>query len=840
MVMRRWLLKKISLLCLQHYRKLLLLFVLVLGIAFFLTGRIRFDPNFLKLFPTEKGPIQLYMENLQETGSFDYLFVLLEKEGGGEDPKPLIDFGREIANKLEALEIGGEKAFKRVRFQKVEDEDLNQIKPILTFFLTHPSLFLDLADIPKLEERWSGEGIRNQVRKNRSILVGPSSLIMKDLILMDPFEMRWLLLGRWSQGTKGLEFDEESNFLLSKDHHSLLIMTEPRHPATDLNFSKILIETLEKEVSPLQEKGLQVSFTGAHPIAISESKVLRLDMQSSLLLSLILVLILFFYAYRRWIILLFVGVPLMGGIQLTMGIASITLGTLNILTSAFAAILVGLGIDFAIHLYDRYHQERASGAEVSSAIETTLTQTGAGIWIGAFTTIFAFAALFFSRVQGIIELAFLISVGLLCSLFCIYLILPSFLIWIEKKRSLYSYPPLQSFRFKSFSVFLKRNPLPVLLLSIGITFIFLFFAFQIKVEKDFRNLRPKGLESLQVFERMVRSYGGRKIEAITIHKGEDLSALLSKEEGIAALLGRYQREGKIDSYLSLSQLIPSPEKQKGVVKAIRESFDLERIKKNFIDELKRNGFKIDPFRPFLGVLDELKRGEVEIFTPEALMVSLNQGAFQRSIGNLLVKKGEGYQIISHLYYEKGKLSLDQLEKEMKGVSITGVERVEMEILRIVKEDLFLFTPIAFLIVLLFVFIHFRDWKVTFLTLIPLVMGLIGMVGSMSLLGIRLHFVNAVILPMIIGMGIDNSVHLMHRFLEDGGRDASLTLPKIGRAMILCSLTTMLGFGSLVTARYPALSAMGWITILGMGFCLLASLCFLPILLILWGPKLDES
>jgi predicted RND superfamily exporter protein len=174
-------------------------------------------------------------------------------------------------------------------------------------------------------------------------------------------------------------------------------------------------------------------------------------MQSSFISSLILVLILFFYAYRRWVTLLFAGLPLFGGIQLTMGIASITIGSLNILTSAFAAILVGLGIDFAVHIYDRYHQERASGADISSAVETTLTQTGRGIWTGAFTTIFAFAVLFFSRVQGIVELAFLVSVGLLCALLCIYFVLPSFLVWMDKRKKPYPYTPLQTFRFKKLS-----------------------------------------------------------------------------------------------------------------------------------------------------------------------------------------------------------------------------------------------------------------------------------------------------------------------------------------------------------------------------------------------------
>jgi predicted RND superfamily exporter protein len=90
--------------------------------------------------------------------------------------------------------------------------------------------------------------------------------------------------------------------------------------------------------------------------------------------------------------------------------------------------------------------------------------------------------------------------------------------------------------------------------------------------------------------------------------------------------------------------------------------------------------------------------------------------------------------------------------------------------------------------------------------------------------------------MIIGMGIDNSIHLMHRYQEGVGNDAAYALSATGRAMTMCSVTTMLGFGSLVTARYQALSTMGWVTILGMGFCLVASLTLLPTILTLWRGR----
>jgi predicted RND superfamily exporter protein len=834
-------LKKISYLCLHHYRKILLIFFIVLGIAFLLTGRLRFDPNFLKLFPAGKGPIKLYMENLQEAGTFDLLFILLEKKEG-VDAQRLIESGREISENLKRLEIDGKRAFKTVRFQKIEEEDLEGAKPTLSLFLTHPYLFVDQEDIPKLKEKWSEEGIKKQVRKNKATLISHASFAMKDFIQMDPFEIRWLFMEKWKQGMKGLEFDESNNFFLSKDQGSLLIITEPERPATDLSFSKSLMEALEKSISlspSAQDKSVKVSLTGAHPIAMAESKILRFDMQSSLISSLILVLILFLYVYRRWITLLFAGLPLFGGIQLTMGIASITIGSLNILTSAFAAILVGLGIDFAVHIYDRYHQERASGADISSAVETTLTQTGRGIWTGAFTTIFAFAVLFFSRVQGIVELAFLVSVGLLCALLCIYFVLPSFLVWMDKRKKPYPYTPLQTFRFKKLSSILERNPLSSFFLLIAITLFFLFFAFRIEVERDFRNLRPKEIESLQVFERMARAFGGRKLEAITIHEGKDLSSLLSKEEAIVRVFEKYQKNGKVDSFVSVSQFISSPEKQREVVRTIQGSMDLEKVRKNFVKELNENGFEVSGFQPFIRGLEELEKGKEKIYPPETLMASLNQGPLKKGLENLLAKRGESYKMVSHLYYQKGKLSLEQLEKELQGVSITGAEKVESEILRIVEEDLFFLTPIAFLIVLILVFLHFRRWRTTLVTLMPLVMGLVWMAGAMSLFGIRINFVNAVILPMIIGMGIDNSVHLMHRFLEGGGRDAGHALRSTGRAMAMCSLTTMLGFGSLATARYQALSTMGWVTILGIGFCLIAALCFLPTLLILWEQKRRE-
>ncbi len=839
--MRKRILRNVARLCLRHHRKVLLLFLVAFGIAFLLTGRLTFDPDFLKLFPADEGAIKLYLEHLKGRGTFDLLYLLLEKPEGMELGR-FIDFGREMAEGIQRLKIHGTPAFHRVRFQKVEPEDLERALPALLLFLTHPYLFLKEEDLPGLREKWAETEIAKQVQKNRRILISQASFVMKDLVQIDPFELRWLFLERWRTGMRGMEFEERSPYLLSRDGNVLLIVAEPLRPATDLAFARSLMEEMERYVfSALagENRNIRVSWTGAHAIATAEASTLRFDMESSFIVSLILVLLLFLFVYRRWITLLFVGLPLVGGIQLTMGVASLTLKSLNLLTSAFAAILVGLGIDFGLHLYDRYQQERSFGREISSAMEIALVETGSAIWTGAFTTISAFAILFLSRVRGIMELAFIVSVGLLCALLCITFVLPSFLIWIDSRKKAYGYPILQTLKFETLSSFLREHPRAVLLGFAGLTIFLTIQAFQIGVERDLRNLRPKEIPSLEVLERMAKAFGGRRGEAMIIQEGEDVASLMKKGEETIQILKRYQKEGKIDSFVSLTSLIPSPERQREMAGLLRESFDLKRVKEDFLHALRSNGFEVKEFDGLLRSLEAIRLGNEPVFQIEALLAGLEGSPFKSGVESLLQKRGETFRLITPIYYQKGRLSFETLARELPGVSLTGAEKVEAEILQLVREDLFLLSPLSFLMIFLLVFSHFRRWKLTLLTLVPLMTGLVWMLGAIALFGIRINFVNAVVLPMVIGMGIDNSIHLMHRYLEGGG-DPFSALKATGRAMTMCSVTTMLGFGSLVTARYQALSTMGWVTILGMGFCLIASLTLLPSLLRLLGGRRDHA
>ena len=133
-------------------------------------------------------------------------------------------------------------------------------------------------------------------------------------------------------------------------------------------------------------------------------------------------------------------------------------------------------------------------------------------------------------------------------------------------------------------------------------------------------------------------------------------------------------------------------------------------------------------------------------------------------------------------------------------------------------------------IIVFLLIDFRSIRNTLLGLIPLIMGATWMVGLMALFGIKFNFTNFMALPLIIGIGIDDGVHILHRYKIEGPGKIPVLLRFTGRAILLTSLTTMIGFGSWGLASHRGIASMGQVLFLGVGSCFISSAVVLPALL----------
>ena len=171
-------------------------------------------------------------------------------------------------------------------------------------------------------------------------------------------------------------------------------------------------------------------------------------------------------------------------------------------------------------------------------------------------------------------------------------------------------------------------------------------------------------------------------------------------------------------------------------------------------------------------------------------------------------------------------------KTLKGLDgkapvVSGKPMVWADVLHAMKTD-GLWTAVAALsTVLLLVLLFERRLAAVCMIMLPLTLGLGFSVGLMALLDIKLNFFNMLALPTVLGIGVDDGVHMYHRYRELGRGSARYVVRTTGMAALLTTLTTTVGFGSLLTANHFGLNSLGLLSIIGIAAALLTTLLILP-------------
>jgi uncharacterized membrane protein YdfJ with MMPL/SSD domain len=147
---------------------------------------------------------------------------------------------------------------------------------------------------------------------------------------------------------------------------------------------------------------------------------------------------------------------------------------------------------------------------------------------------------------------------------------------------------------------------------------------------------------------------------------------------------------------------------------------------------------------------------------------------------------------------------------------------------------------AFCAIVVVLVLDFRSPRRTLIALAPLALGLTFAVGVLGLFGLPLNPANMIALPLVLGVGVDNGVHVLHDFLARKSEGQNLLSRAIGRGVLVKALTTMIGFGTLMISSQRGLAGLGFILTLGVGCCMLTALVFLPALLRVLGRRPETA
>jgi predicted RND superfamily exporter protein len=677
-------------------------------------------------------------------------------------------------------------------------------------------------------------------------------------------------------------------YFISQDKR-ILFMTV-KHTFNEMDIEKYVAST--DSIQAILNKNLETfpdvnaGLTGSIPLQRDEMYYTQRDMGFGLILALVLVMMLFVLTFRMFSIPILAGVNLILAIIITVGLVAIYPGRLNIMTAMFGVILVGLGIDYAVHIISLYSERRTIDKDAPTAMEEALVRSGGGIITGALTTAAAFFTLSISVTRGIKEMGIVLGMGIICAMIVTVVGLPAFLSAMEKFSSRFRKKPFQPKHIEftaleNFGKSVSRRPLMYLLIGFVLTgFFFYQYKYRLRFDYNMLNIEPKGLPTVMLQDTIVNAFDlSIDYAMVTASTIEESYALAEKAKEMPSF-SRVENVG---------DFCPPMEKQRGRLVYINKIRNLlDKNKQNFpvssgdlqslIEQLERLDMNIYELSQlaFLGGQDKVDKkcksiiGDPESENPNSIILNLVDkirknpresmkalNKFQKLYEPLLRKKiydmanpefltldNIPYNIKSRYVNDDEDLflvniypreyiwnfeNMRRFNKQVELVSerVTGLPPLFLRLIELIGRDGKRATVLTLFIVILLLWLDFRSLKLALLGVIPLIAGGLWMLGLLSTFGMMLTVVNVIGIPMIVGIGIDDGVHILHRYRVEGFNKTPHVLLGTGKAVLLTSLTTMAGFGSLMISKYRGFIGLGALLVFGVGACFITTVLFMP-------------
>lgn len=580
---------------------------------------------------------------------------------------------------------------------------------------------------------------------------------------------------------------------------------------------------------------------------VVETDALYKDVRASALGSLAAMTLIVLLAFRRFRALLYVMVPLLVGLLACLAVAAVAFERLNVITAFTFAVLVGLGIDFGIHLGKRYEEERAAGLDNEDAIARAFGSTGRAMGVAMITSVLAFATLTSSEFRGFSEFGQLCAVGLPLSMVAAYVLFPVVVTLADRVRPMKprtgrpSVPPAIR-RFTSRTVgwaVLAGAALTTLAAMAAATFL--------EFEYDYGKLGTKRKISTQIETRLAtRGYTGSPAVGLA-DTPEDA------RKAYRYLKRRYKGpDSPLRDVLSIYSF--QPEQQPEKLRVLRQidllmddpafGFFEDRLTDEELERLDewRRYLRVGPVDP---LAPDFPRWAKDLFTELDLRRPIPPDASPYQRGTLEALNEARAPFVGRILYlmPRGNMSNGlealRMQRDFQTIRLPTGERIPVaasgfvfaDIVKHIKRDGSFVTGIAVLAVFVVTFIGFRSLARALLTVTPLLVGLAWLLGLMVLIDLKLTFYSMVMLPVVVGTGIDASVHLYFRYQELGPGSILTTLRRTGPAVAVSTLTTMAGFGSLMFTQHRGLASMGQVAALGLSTVMLATAVVLPALLL---------
>lgn len=654
------------------------------------------------------------------------------------------------------------------------------------------------------------------------------------------------------------------------------------------------VDRFRELVAEVQEEvpGVNVGITGEPVLEYDEMQQSQKDSTKASIVSLLICAAIFVVGYRGTGRPLKAVFCLITGLGFTIGYTTLVIGHLNILTITFVPMLIGLAIDYGVHLITRYEEELRRGGDQFAAMETAMVHTGQGILTGCLTTAGAFLAMALTHFRGIQEMGIITGGGMVVCLVPMLTLLPILLMRGRQNRLDIADrvgPGKRNaagvgigFRAKLERAWLG-HPWIVLGANGVLCCAAAWTAPRVRFDYNLLNMQSKGLPAVVFEKKLVASSEKSVLYAAVVATNLGQAVMLQRQ------LTNLPSVKSIDSMASY--LAEPPGNKLTLIRTIRESVSGIRFAepdRSPVDLVSLNQTLYGLNGYLLLAADEVvKAGETNLLGDlRQLMVAVKAlrtamftgesgqregravklGEYQSALFNDLhdtfdVLSGQddsaGLQVSdlpaslrNRFIGRTGKQliqvypRLDVWEREPQEAFVRELQSVDPNVTG-TPVQLYYYTELlrtsyvesawwALGAIILLVFYHFRRLSSVLLSLVPVAIGTLWVTGFMGWSGLAFNPANIMMLPLVIGIGVTNGIQMLNRYAEEG--DPAILSKSTGKAVLVSGLNTVAGFGSLILADHQGIQSLGWIMATGTAACMVAALTFLPAVLTLFERR----
>jgi uncharacterized protein len=647
-------------------------------------------------------------------------------------------------------------------------------------------------------------------RKLRGIYLGslrPESIFTSSLSRSDPLGIKQLLLEKMRALPASMGYDvsiEDGHFISRDGRHSMLII-QTSVPMMDSPRSKELVATAQERIKALPGF-VRADVICGHLHTVSNERVIKHDITVVSIIASVTFLLLFLAVFRDPRVLFVFIIPLIAVVW-AIPLATALEGKLLYLVIGFGTAIAGISIDYGLLVYIAMKRGANSGQMLKLSKLVTIDAT---------TTMFSFIVLFFSLIRGYHQLALFSSLCVIICLLFSLLVLPLPLTW---KRYPLVLEPTIGDRMRSY---LKPSKLNVVVWGV-LTVVALILSFSVTFDSDVKKLdgtEPSVLRAEQSFHDV---WGGKANQAVFVVTGKSLEDAMEINDRVYGEAAGIVGKGE---FTSLAQFWPSQKLRSENSERWNRFWSQgreQKLKQLIRETSGSQGFSDQAFEPFF---EGLHASRTENMNANGLIGQLQERF-------VLSKNGE-YRILSYFPDEQKNIAgLKEITKKYPGTFVVSGKALSASISAFTAQEIKLLAPLAILFNIVLAGLFFRDWKYALISLVPLVTGVVWLVGIMSLFHIPLNVINIVAAIISTGVIVDYGLGIAYEYRHNLRTGTVI-------AVTLSAATNVIGCGALLFAKHPALYSTGVAMVISMITGYLSAVLVIPSLCNIMDGKGDKS